>query len=241
MRAPTADELDDVDDIDALTIARLVSHGWRPELHRMGVVPTKRGWMAVVRASEFALSWYPLDQHDVAAMACERLEAEHRARAQRAEEERQAWCERAAAERERERLRERHEAARQKRRANRRPDPEVPWSPRLAAISEAVLEEPAPPADDLVFAREIAAIVCEVLTSLTPRQREATERYFGLNGRAEQTLEEAGEDMGVGKEAVRVMREAALFRVRRYLAKLEVSPQAAARRRRAPLGAGARH
>ena len=52
------------------------------------------------------------------------------------------------------------------------------------------------------------------LNILTERERYVVERYYGLNGKAELTLDEIGTDLELTRERVRQIREKAMRRLK---------------------------
>jgi RNA polymerase primary sigma factor len=58
--------------------------------------------------------------------------------------------------------------------------------------------------------KERSAVLARALDSLEPRMRRVVERRFGLDGRAPQTLEELGTELGVTRERVRQLELRAL-------------------------------
>jgi RNA polymerase primary sigma factor len=64
---------------------------------------------------------------------------------------------------------------------------------------------------DAARARELTV----ALEGLEPRMRQVVERRFGLDGRAPQTLEELGADLGITRERVRQLENKALRELRR--------------------------
>lgn len=59
-------------------------------------------------------------------------------------------------------------------------------------------------------------LVQNMLTSLSDKERFVIERRYGLEGNAEQTLEEIGNQLGVTRERVRQIEVKALFKLKRY-------------------------
>lgn len=61
--------------------------------------------------------------------------------------------------------------------------------------------------------------VSRALTELTPREKEVIARYFGLNGKEAESLEEIGRSFGVSRERIRQIREKALLKMRKGMLK----------------------
>jgi RNA polymerase primary sigma factor len=61
---------------------------------------------------------------------------------------------------------------------------------------------------------ELPCEMMHALASLTEREQRAIILRFGLDGRGERSLREAGEEMGISRERVRQLEEAALVKLR---------------------------
>jgi RNA polymerase sigma factor (sigma-70 family) len=71
-----------------------------------------------------------------------------------------------------------------------------------------------PPPDELFHQSEIASVVSGVLGTLTPRERLVINQRFGLDGEPPTTLQDVGDNLGVGVERVRQIEAKALRKLR---------------------------
>lgn len=78
-----------------------------------------------------------------------------------------------------------------------------------------VIPDDTPTPDAALAADERAALVRQVLASLTPREQLVITRYFGLDGEPKYTLEQIGAQLGITRERVRQLRNATLKKLRR--------------------------
>jgi RNA polymerase sigma factor (sigma-70 family) len=70
---------------------------------------------------------------------------------------------------------------------------------------------------DIVAQVEAQVIVSQALAPLTERERLVIIRRFGLGGRAEETLAEVGEALGMTREGARLIEKRAMGKMRHAL------------------------
>lgn len=70
--------------------------------------------------------------------------------------------------------------------------------------------------EQIVALREALHVLARAVQALPPRERRIVEGRFGLNGRAEETLQQIGDELGVTAERVRTLQIAAMQMLRRH-------------------------
>jgi len=73
---------------------------------------------------------------------------------------------------------------------------------------------------------EVDGLLHAWLALLTAREREIIESRFGLHGTDPQTLEVISERLGMTKERLRQVQNEALFKLKRYLVRKGIGPDA---------------
>ncbi|NIW86330.1 MAG: RNA polymerase sigma factor RpoS [Gammaproteobacteria bacterium] len=90
---------------------------------------------------------------------------------------------------------------------------DVPFSAESEqSLMDLIVDESAGPAERLQDERDRSSILCW-LSELSDREREVVVLRFGLNGKERATLEEVGNAIGVTRERVRQIQNAALSRL----------------------------
>ncbi len=85
-------------------------------------------------------------------------------------------------------------------------------------LADLIPDTTSPTPDEAVLSdAQRCELPCEIinaLASLTEREQRAIILRFGLDGRGERSLREAGQEMGISRERIRQLEEAALVKLR---------------------------
>jgi RNA polymerase primary sigma factor len=82
------------------------------------------------------------------------------------------------------------------------------------SIAEAVADDRASTADEIVAGREMLAMLEQLMPNLSEREQAVLSSRFGLGGSEPMTLEEIGVAKGISRERVRQLQNAALAKLR---------------------------
>jgi RNA polymerase sigma factor (sigma-70 family) len=93
----------------------------------------------------------------------------------------------------------------------------APFDPGATAFVDEMLEDEDPQPDQVVAQRESFRLLATAIAHLPPRERLVIESRYGLNGRAERTLQQIGDEIGVTAERVRTLQLAAMELLRSEL------------------------
>lgn len=91
-----------------------------------------------------------------------------------------------------------------------------------STVAEVVADEKAGTPYDKLAEKGNNGLVHEILPTLDAREQEILRARFGFDGEDEQTLEEIGQRLGVTRERIRQIQEAALVKLRTKIGQLEM-------------------
>jgi RNA polymerase primary sigma factor len=92
---------------------------------------------------------------------------------------------------------------------------ETPVGDGESLYSDMIEDERSASPDQVTAERHRSSELEVALKTLDPRMRQVIERRYGLDGKASQTLEELGADLGITRERVRQLESKALRELRR--------------------------
>jgi RNA polymerase sigma factor (sigma-70 family) len=93
----------------------------------------------------------------------------------------------------------------------------APFDPGATALVDETQAAPDPQPDQVVAQRESIQQLAAAIAQLPARERLVIESRYGLNGRAEMTLQQIGDEIGVTAERVRTLQLAAIAQLRAQL------------------------
>ena len=92
-------------------------------------------------------------------------------------------------------------------------------------LGDLIADESAEDPSEILRDKDMREGITELFKALTARERDIIKMRYGLTGRAEKTLEEIGEKLGVTRERIRQIQMSALGKMRRALGRREQPTQ----------------